>query len=208
MTWVWGRVVVVYRLFRRTGFRVVPGMTCKTLAGRAEHTSSRTSPSPRGDIDPGSMKGICNGFRVKPGMTWVWDGVAVYGLFRRSGFRVKPGMTWVWDGVAVYGLFRRSGFRVEPGMTWVWGRVVVVYRLFCPDWIPGQARNDVGWRLGLRLFLDVGLGVSALRRAPLPAVCVRLFPGKRKIFPRNPIFLIRTFIEGCVSVRARKGKSQ
>jgi len=41
-----------------------------------------------------------------------------------------------------------------------------------PVWIPGQARNDVGWRLGLRLFLDVGLGVSALRRAPLPAVCV------------------------------------
>jgi len=95
-----GLVVEVYGLFRRSGFRVKPGMTCKTLAGRAEHTSSRTSPSPRGDIDPGSMKGICTGFRVKPGMTWVWGLVVeVYGLFRRSGFRVKPGMTWDggWD---------------------------------------------------------------------------------------------------------------
>jgi len=32
--------------------------------------------------------------------------VEVYGLFRRSGFRVKPGMTWIWGWAVVYGLFR------------------------------------------------------------------------------------------------------
>jgi len=47
----WELAVVV------SGFQGKPGMTCKTLVGRAEHTSSRTSPSSRGDIDPGSMTG-------------------------------------------------------------------------------------------------------------------------------------------------------
>ena len=114
-------------------------MTCKTLAGRAEYTSSRTSPSTRGDIDPGSMKGICNGFRVKPGMTWVWDRVVVvYRLFCPD---------WI-PGQARNDVGMGSG----GGCFWIPGQarndvdvglVVEVYGLFCPDWIPGQARNDV-----------------------------------------------------------------
>jgi len=89
-------------------------MTCKTLAGRAEHTSSRTSPSPRGGIDPGSTQGQ-NGWI--PGQARNDVGVGMF-CCRRCSFLARRQR----GEVAV----TRTGFRVKPGMTWVWGCFAVV----------------------------------------------------------------------------------
>ena len=80
------------------------------------------------------------GFRVRPGMTR-WAGVERGTSIDDSNMSCRPCSPRSLDArdgeVTVF-----FGFRVKPGMTWVWGWVVV-YRLFCPDWIPGRARNDV-----------------------------------------------------------------